>query len=1073
MLPGLSRRGVPLPHLLLVTLAASVFAGCAGQQEDGLGNAPDDQTRAIRRANDDVPEMDQHDASPPLRLMPIAVRNLDNVEHEVKRLPRNFNTTVVPGTSGSVTQRALTLLAPLAAIANFDGVGQGLVGPAGTFTVNSAPPDTNGDIGPNHYVQVVNTDLAIFNKAGTVLYGPSQINTLWSGFGGGCQTNNDGDPVVLYDPIADRWVISQFSVTGATGISSKPFRQCVAVSQTPDPGGAYYRYSFTYTQFPDYPKMGVWPDAYYITYNMFSGNTFKGAKVCAFNRTNMLSGLAATQQCFNTSTAYGGLLPADLDGARLPPAGAPNTVVGLGSAANTLAVWKFHVDWTTPANSTFTGPTTLATAAFAEACAGGTCIPQLGGGSLDSLADRLMYRLAYRNFADGHQSLVVNHSITAGASTGVRWYELRLDGSNNATIYQQGTYAPDSNYRWMGSIAQDQAGNMALGYSVSSSALKPSLGYTGRLAGDALGQMTQAEGTLFTGGGAQGSSLTRWGDYSMMGIDPTDDCTFWFTSEYIPADGTFNWKTRIGSFKMPGCPAVATNDFSIGTAPASVSVAAGGTGTSTISTTSTAGTAETVSFTATGVPPGALADFSPTSATAGSGSTLTLSAGTAAAGSYALTVTGTAPSATHSTTVTFNIAALPDFGISVGPSTQTVNTGASVTYTVSTTSIGGSAEGIGLSVTGLPADMNYSFAPASVTAGSGSTLTLTGGATLGTFPFTVTGTGNSSHSASASVTVQPVPVPDYTVSMSPASATVLQGASATYTVTTAAINGSTQSIDLTVSGLPLNASGSLSPATVTAGGSSTLTVITTATTTAGTSTLTVTGTSGATTKTATASLTVNAVAGITTLSNGVPVTGLSGATGAQQKFVINVPAGQASLTVVLSGGTGDADMYVKFGVMPTLSTWDCRPYVSGNGETCTFTNPAVGSWYVMLDGFLTYTGVTLKATYAPPVIDTTTALANGVPVTGISGATNSQQFWKLAVPAGQAKVVFTITGGTGDADLYVRSGSKPTTTTYNCRPFLSGNTETCTINAPAAGDWFVMINGYAAYTGVTLKGTYP
>src|SRR3954462_14645957 len=185
--------------------------------------------------------------------------------------------------------------------------------------------------------------------------------------------------------------------------------------------------------------MGVWPDAYYISYNMFNnaGTSFLGSQVCAFDRAKMLTGAAATQQCFSTSTSFGGLLPADLDGTVVPPAGAPNPVVALGTTSTSLAYWKFHVDWTTPPNSTFAGPTSLTVPAYTEARgASGTCIPQSGGGSLDSLSDRVMYRLAYRNFADGHQALVVKHAVMNGTSVGVRWYELRLDAANNPSLFQ-------------------------------------------------------------------------------------------------------------------------------------------------------------------------------------------------------------------------------------------------------------------------------------------------------------------------------------------------------------------------------------------------------------------------------------------------------------------------------------------------------------------------------------------------------------------------------------------------------------------------------------------------------------
>ena len=779
--------------------------------------------------------------------------------------------------------------------------------------------------------------------------------------------------MAIYDPIANRWVISQFSVTGANG-GTVPFLQCVAVSQTADPTGSYFRYSFPYTGFNDYPKMGVWPDGYYTTFNMFNaaGTAFQGAKICAYDRAKMLTGAAATQQCFNTSTSFGGLLPSDLDGSRLPPAGSPNYVLALGSTANTLAFWKFHVDFTTPANSTFTGPTTLATAAYSEACGGGTCIPQSGTTQqLDSLADRLMFRLAYRNFAD-HEALVVNHSITAGSSTGVRWYEVRL-ANGTPSIFQQGTYAPDASFRWMGSIAMDQTGNMGLGFSVSSSSLHPQIHYTGRLVTDTAGTMPQGEGTILNGPGSQTANLSRWGDYSMMAVDPSDDCTFWYTTEYLPANGTFNWKTRIGSFKFPNCGAAATNDFSISASPNALTLGQNATGTSTISTAVVSGTAETVSLSVSGTPAGATASLSPTSVTAGGSSTLTVNAGTAAGGTYTLTVTGTSPSATHSTTVT-------------------------------------------LTVQGPP------------------------------------------------------PPPDFSVSISPASNTVAAGGSVAYTVSTGALNGSTQSISLSVSGLPAGVTGSFSANPVTAGGSSTLTLTAASTAAATTATFTVTGTSGTVSHSASASVTVTAANGDTQLQNGVAVTNLSGATNSQQFFFIAVPAGQASLTVQISGGTGDADLYVRFGAHPTTSTFDCRPFINGNNETCSFTNPAAGNWFIMLNGFATYSGVTLKATYA---VDTTTPLSNNVPVTNISGASGSQQFWKLTVPSGQTQVVFNISGGTGDADLYVRRGARPTTATFDCRPFINGNNETCTFTNPVAGDYFVMLRGFAAFSGVTLVGHFP
>ena len=437
---------------------------------------------------------------------------------------------------------------------NFDGVGNGFTGPSGTFTVNAAPPDTNAAVGPNHVVQIVNTDYAVFNKSGTAVFGPVAINTLWSGFGGLCQQDNDGDPVVRYDRAADRWIILQLAINGANG-GSVPFEICVAVSTTGDPTGSFNRYAFAYANFPDFPKLGVWPDAYYLTVNQFNaaGTQFLGANVAALDRTNMLAGNPATSISFNAPTNVASLLASDVDSATAPPAGTPNFLSTIGANANTLGVFQFHVDFATPGNSTFTGPTTLATNAFSLACNGGACIPQSGTKTrLDSLGDRLDFRAAYRAFSD-HQSIVLSHSVTAGSSTGIQWYEIRISSTNVPSIFQQGTYAPDSSFRWMPSIAMDNVGDIAVGFSVSSSRLHPEIHYTGRLAGDPAGTMGQGEGTIINGAGSQTNRLTRWGDYSAMNVDPADNCTFWFTSEYIPANGSFNWKTRIGSFKFAGC----------------------------------------------------------------------------------------------------------------------------------------------------------------------------------------------------------------------------------------------------------------------------------------------------------------------------------------------------------------------------------------------------------------------------------------------------------------------------------------------------------------------------------------
>ncbi|MDD4976224.1 MAG: hypothetical protein PHY93_17840 [Bacteriovorax sp.] len=485
------------------------------------------------------------DVSTPLRDIRPAPIPLDKLKREIPKYPIPNLITNTGGFDPFLQSRIGTEEAP-PLLLNFEGVGLGFTGPNGTYDVIYAPSDSNSDVGPNHIVEVVNVALAIFDKAGNVLLGPIPINTIWSGFGGGCESNNDGDPVVKYDKLADRWIISQIIFT------KKPYMQCVAVSRTGDPTGAYARYSFLYGNSFDYSKIGVWPDAYYISSNTFKGQRFVGAETCAYDRQSMLNGTAASQQCFQFSSSIASILPSDLDGKTQPPSGSPNYLINLVS--NALNLWKFHVDWVHPRNSRITGPTKISVAPFAPACGGGVCIPQSETTQkLDSLGDRLMYRLSYRNFID-HESLVVNHSVAEGKRVGVRWYEIRSPNIGTY-VYQQGTFAPDDLYRWMGSIAMDGLGNIGMGYSVSSSNMHPGIRYTGHATTDRLGVMGQGEGTLIAGGGSQtGNNLNRWGDYSSISVDPVDDCTFWYTNQYLANNGSFNWHTRIGSFKMPGCP---------------------------------------------------------------------------------------------------------------------------------------------------------------------------------------------------------------------------------------------------------------------------------------------------------------------------------------------------------------------------------------------------------------------------------------------------------------------------------------------------------------------------------------
>ena len=446
---------------------------------------------------------------------------------------------------------------------------------ASTVGSQPTPPDPNGDIGPNHYVQSLNLIFAVYNRAGQRLLGPLPNNAVWAGFGGDCQTRNNGDPIVLYDHMADRWLLSQFT-------TAAPFHQCIAISQTGDPTGAWWRYDFLNPgQNWDYPKFGIWPDGYYMSAGS-RGIPGPNSTVFVFERDQMLTGAIARMVTFDTpgSLGYVAPMPADLDGP-LPPAGAPNTFVGMKqSVPQALYTFEFRVNWTNPANSTFglsgMPNNTIPVAPFVLICPSTrVCVPQPGGAiGIDALTGRyVMYRAQYRNFGT-HESIVFTHTVDAGSSrAGLRWYEVR-DPEGAPTIFQQGTYAPnDTSHRWMGSAAMDNLGNLAIGYSVSSATVFPSIWYAGRLANDPLNTLGQGEAAMMVGGGSQTSTGSRWGDYSMLGVDPVDDCTFWYTTEYYASTSTSGWRTRIGRFRFPSC---LVPDYAISANPPAISVAVGG-----------------------------------------------------------------------------------------------------------------------------------------------------------------------------------------------------------------------------------------------------------------------------------------------------------------------------------------------------------------------------------------------------------------------------------------------------------------------------------------------------------------
>lgn len=563
-LPRLARRIFSVRILLLSLLAMAIGIACSPLPLDAQIDAQIDP--AAHKVEIHTPTFD---TSAPLTSMHYVQTPFKWPHHPPPPSTKKTEQPVPPmiGAAGAAVEQTTQGTRPaLAVLDSFDGLGVGFTGPQGTMQSRN-PSDNSLAVGPDHVIQIVNSRLAIYTKkgkqfpiTGKVLLGPIVTNTIFAGFGGQCEKQTSGDAVVRYDQLAHRWLFILPIFRRPPGEPTAPYSMCYAVSVTADPMGKYYRYEFKRPLFPDYPRPAIWPDGYYLPTS--TGDTVIQKHACVADRTRMLQGLSATEQCIIIDGSNF-LNNADIDGQKLPPVGAPNIILAAGGTQlhqhfddDVIYAYKFHVDWNDSANTRITGPIKIAVAPYHYLCDGQLtkCVPQPGTDvRLDAQGDKLMQRLVYRN-VHGHESLVAIHSIdTKAGGGGVRWYEFRLDKKRNPYLYQQGTYAPDGNYRWLGSAGMDKQGNIGIGYSFGGAENFPGQRFAARKAGDPKGLLTFHETVLAKGEAAQTNTL-RWEDYTTTAMDPSDDCTFWYVGDYLKANAS-SYSTRIGAFRVPGCSA--------------------------------------------------------------------------------------------------------------------------------------------------------------------------------------------------------------------------------------------------------------------------------------------------------------------------------------------------------------------------------------------------------------------------------------------------------------------------------------------------------------------------------------
>lgn len=939
------------------------------------------------------------------------------------------------------------------------------------------PPDENLSVGINttganpvtQIVDVVNTSYNIFTSSGQSIKS-GNLNGLFANLTNSmCSSVNGGDPIALFDKLDGRWLISQLAYDS----TFTDDHLCLAISQTSDAAGAYDTYDFSFgSNLPDYPKLAIWPDGIYFSANIYVSNgstlQFQGAQACSFPRgyvTNPPVGGQITFSCSpGTNAGIYNILPADLE--NLPgTVSLPNGsdyymqyVDNIGPATgNDLRIYQFD-----PVSGSLNIVNDLAVNDYHDACGGGTCIPQTGTTQLlDSLGDRLMYRLSFRSYGD-HDQMVVNHSVQINSSdnqTGVRWYVIRRDQGGPFYVDKESTFSPDvSTYRWMASIAQNKNGDLGLGFSTSGVTSVPGISVTGMKNGtDTLMELGQR---MYNGSDQnhQGT-YSRWGDYSSMSLDPTDDCSFWYTNEYVKApvlSFDFLWNTVIGKLTFGDCSGSASSSFALSAnAPTTQTVNPGGSASYSITVTPASGYNGVVDLSVgSGCPTGGTCSLSPSQIDFGASSTpvtTTLSANTGsstAAQNYNIVIKGVDHADSSITGQTSVVLSVKDFSLSSNPSSQTVTAGTNASYTITANALNGFSGTVSLSVgSTCPAGLTCTLGATSISAGNSTTLTISGTSsvtTKSTFTVTVTGTASGlTHTTNAGLTVNP-PAPDFSLSGSPAGQTVTAGAGTSYTVTITPSGGFTGSVSLSVSGLPSGATGSFTPNPATS--SSTLNITTSSSTPAGTSTVTITGTSGSLTHTTTVSLTVNVPPDFSLAATPASQTVTAG-TGAS--YTVNItPSGGFSGSVTLNASGFPTGVTVGFSPNPATS--------SSSMTVTTASSTAAGTYTLTITG----TSGTLSHT-------TTVSLTVNAPSSGNFSMSASPG--SLTLKSGQSgsyTINVSPSGGfTGSVNLSV-SGC-PTNTTCT----LSPSTVTITGASAASSHLTVVDNGAArASSTVTITG---